>query len=409
MSEGHRRRPREHRDQREEHHDHRRRSQSPIPSSSRNSYHDRHPPRRPRSPPPSRRQSPLIERHAPHPSLPTPDTKHLPLVLPSDAPAQAATSETRCTLSDSPITFPALLYIEGIPLDEDDPNDFVYTAPRIATALKESQIAPVPAVTPPSSRLSTAPCESKNPTSSGRRPPQYWFCRQQLADGQVLAWPLISGSGGTTPEAQARFLHLLDPLSRAAVIPIDDPTRAVFPDLSPHCPSSFLTTFTNPNAVDVPNQPSPLKGFLVGADSHFPADLVYFKPHSFEIPSFLLMTMKGYFGALSCNPTRFMGAGAGAAGEARNTRRDDIGHHYDYEYDSSSGSSASAAEEARFLASLGGPTAEAFMRAAERLEAERDAAERERWECGYREAQQRVARYREDLAGLEGAFEDPDT
>jgi hypothetical protein len=35
------------------------------------------------------------------------------------------------------------------------------------------------------------------------------------------------------------------------------------------------------------------------------------------------------------------------------------------------------------------------MRVAERLEAEREAVERERWECGYREAQQRVARYRE--------------
>jgi hypothetical protein len=275
MSEGCRRRPRERRDQREEHHDRRRRSQSPIPSSSRNSYRDRQPPRRPRSPHPSRRQSPSIHRHglqAPHPSLPTPDTNHLPLpplALPSDTPAQAATSETRCTLSDSPVTFPALLYIEEIPLDEDDPNDFVYTAPRIAT---KTQIAAATAVTPPSSSLSTAPCESKNPTSSGRRPPQYWFCREQLADGQVLAWPLISGSGGTTPEEQARFLHLLDPLSRAAVIPIDAQARAVFPDLSPHCPSSFLTTFENP--VDVPRQPSPLTGFLVGADSHFPANLV---------------------------------------------------------------------------------------------------------------------------------------
>jgi hypothetical protein len=168
MSEGHRLRPREHRDQREEHHERRRRSQSPIPSSSRSC----HPPRRPRSPPPSRRQSPLIDRHglqALQPSLPTPATKHLPLALPSESastPAQAATSETRCTLSDSPVTFPALLYIEGIPLDEDDPNDFLYTAPHIATALKESQIAAATAVTPPS----PSPSESTNPTSSARRP-----------------------------------------------------------------------------------------------------------------------------------------------------------------------------------------------------------------------------------------------
>jgi hypothetical protein len=35
------------------------------------------------------------------------------------------------------------------------------------------------------------------------------------------------------------------------------------------------------------------------------------------------------------------------------------------------------------------------MRVAETLEAEREAAERERWEGVYREAQQRVVRYRE--------------
>ncbi|KAJ7867975.1 hypothetical protein B0H13DRAFT_2351701 [Mycena leptocephala] len=417
MSEGHRRRPRGHRDQREEHHDRRsRRSQSPIPSSSRSC----HPPRRPRSPPPSRRQSPLIDRHglqAPQPSLPTLYTKHLPLALPSDAPAQAATSETRCTLSDSPVTFPALLYIEGTPLDEDDPNDFVHTAPRIATALKESQIAPATAVTPPS----PSPSESTNPTSSARRPPQYWFCRQQLADGQVLAWPLISG--GPTPEAQARFLQLLDPVSRAAVIPIDAQARAVFPDLSQYCPVPSMTTYTNP--VDVPNQPNPLKGFLIGcADARFSLDAVYFKPHSFEVPVFRFYAVDAYLGLLAHEPEAVItgytggpeGRGGGGPGEEGRTgggearRRDDIGHHYDYEYEyASSCSTASAAAEARFLASLGGPNAGELMRVAETLEAERDAAERERWECGYRDAQQRVVRYREDLAGLEGTFADPDS
>jgi hypothetical protein len=53
---------------------------------------------------------------------------------------------------------------------------------------------------------------------------------------------------------------------------------------------------------------------------------VYFRPHSFEVPSFLRETVEGYFGALSYNPTRFMGAGAGAAGKARNTRRDGEAH-----------------------------------------------------------------------------------
>ncbi|KAJ7914471.1 hypothetical protein B0H13DRAFT_439305 [Mycena leptocephala] len=255
MSEGYRRRPREHRDQREEHRDRRRRSQSPIPSSLRSC----HPPRRPRSPPPSRRQSPLIGHHglqAPQPSLPVPDTKHLPLALPSEsasAPAQAATSETHCTLSDSPVTFPAFLYIEGIQLDQDDPNDFVYTAPRIATALKESQIAAATAVTSPSSSLSAVPpTPPSDLASSGRRPPQYWFCRQQLADGQVLAWPLISV--GQPPRRRPDSCSCSIPLTSSRHPHRRSGARGV-PRPEPVLPSSYMTTYTNP--VDVPDQPPP--------------------------------------------------------------------------------------------------------------------------------------------------------
>jgi hypothetical protein len=47
----------------------------------------------------------------------------------------------------------------------------------------------------------------------------------------------------------------------------------VFPDLSQYCPVLSMTTYTNP--VDVPNQPNPLKGFLIGcADARFSLDAV---------------------------------------------------------------------------------------------------------------------------------------